>query len=425
MNRIIFILPFQNTVSPICVFLKMGIILVLLSENFKNNFMKTTLLKSIFVLLISALFMFAKCENRTLNEKTDQQTPSQLTEETPKIQVAILLDASNSMDGLINQAKARLWSIVNTLTTLKFNRETPTIEIALYMYGNDGLPASEGYIRQILPFTRDLDLISAKLFSITTNGGSEYCGTVIKHSLDHLDWDRSEKSMKLIYIAGNEPFTQGSINYRNVIGNAVEKGVFVNTIHCGTHEEGISGFWQDAAIRGKGKYFSINSNKEIRYIITPYDDMISQCNVRLNNTYIYYGTSGAAYYSNQSQQDQNAAQFSTANVVERTVSKSKKEVYDNSSWDVVDNVKKNSKFLEEVDKETLPKEYQNLTTDQLQKEIDKKILEREQIQKEIQELAIKRQAYIDQKMKEEKTEDDFGLAITTSIKEIAKIKGYE
>lgn len=387
--------------------------------------MKTTLLKSFMLILIITLFIFAKCENRTTDQKPDQLSLTHQSEETPKIQVAILLDASNSMDGLINQAKARLWSIVNTLTTLKYNKETPTIEIALYMYGNDGLPSSEGYIRQILPFTRDLDLISAKLFSITTYGGSEFCGTVIKHSLDHLDWDRSEKSMKLIYIAGNEPFTQGSVNYRNAVGNAVEKGVFVNTIHCGTHEEGISGFWQDAAIRGNGKYFSINSNKEIRYIITPYDDVISQCNVRLNNTYIYYGTMGAAYYSNQSQQDQNAAQFSTANVVERTVSKSKKEVYDNSSWDVVDNVKKNSKFLEEVDKETLPKEYQNLTTEQLQKEIDKKMKEREQIQKEIQDLSIKRQNYIDQKMKEEKTEDDFGLAINNSIKEFAKIKGYE
>lgn len=49
-----------------------------------------------------------------------------------KIQVAILLDTSSSMDGLIEQAKSRLWNIVNTLTTLKHNGKTPNIEIALY-----------------------------------------------------------------------------------------------------------------------------------------------------------------------------------------------------------------------------------------------------------------------------------------------------
>jgi len=49
-----------------------------------------------------------------------------------KIQVALLLDTSNSMDGLIEQAKSRLWNIVNTLTTLKYNGQTPNIEISLY-----------------------------------------------------------------------------------------------------------------------------------------------------------------------------------------------------------------------------------------------------------------------------------------------------
>ena len=42
----------------------------------------------------------------------------------------------------------------------------PKIQIALYEYGNDGLPSSEGYIRMVSGFTSDLDLISEKLFSL-------------------------------------------------------------------------------------------------------------------------------------------------------------------------------------------------------------------------------------------------------------------
>jgi len=34
----------------------------------------------------------------------------------PKIQAAILLDVSNSMDGLIDQAKNQLWNMVNVLS---------------------------------------------------------------------------------------------------------------------------------------------------------------------------------------------------------------------------------------------------------------------------------------------------------------------
>ena len=37
----------------------------------------------------------------------------------PFIKVALLLDTSNSMDGLIDQAKAQLWDIVNELSYAK------------------------------------------------------------------------------------------------------------------------------------------------------------------------------------------------------------------------------------------------------------------------------------------------------------------
>ena len=80
------------------------------------------------------------------------------------IMLALLLDTSNSMDGLIDQAKSQLWKIVNELAAAKTsNGSRPNITIALYEYGNDGLPALEGYIRQVSPFTQDLDVISEKI----------------------------------------------------------------------------------------------------------------------------------------------------------------------------------------------------------------------------------------------------------------------
>ena len=72
------------------------------------------------------------------------------------VKVALLLDTSNSMDGLINQAKAQLWDIVNEFTYAKCGNETrPSLEIALYEYGNDNLASNEGYIRQVIGFSSD------------------------------------------------------------------------------------------------------------------------------------------------------------------------------------------------------------------------------------------------------------------------------
>ena len=64
------------------------------------------------------------------------------------IMIALLLDTSNSMDGLIDQAKSQLWKIVNEVAAAKSgDGKQPNIKIALYEYGNDGLSSSEGYIR--------------------------------------------------------------------------------------------------------------------------------------------------------------------------------------------------------------------------------------------------------------------------------------
>jgi hypothetical protein len=46
-----------------------------------------------------------------------------------KIQIAILLDSSNSMDGLIDQARTQLWQIVNSLTKVTKDGKVPQLEV--------------------------------------------------------------------------------------------------------------------------------------------------------------------------------------------------------------------------------------------------------------------------------------------------------
>ena len=280
--------------------------------------MKTHVLKVITILFLSiSLNSFA---NNTKKEKIKSQT----------IKVALLLDTSNSMDGLINQAKAQLWEIVNELSYAKYGIKKPNLEIALYEYGNSSLPSEEGYIRQVLQFSSDLDEISEKLFSLKTNGGSEYCGQVIQTSLKELSWGKKKNDLRLIFIAGNEPFTQGKINYKEAITHAQEKDVIINTIFCGKYNNGISGKWQDGAKLGGGDYMTINHNKKIVHIVTPYDDEIIILNKRLNKTYIYYGVQGYSKYTNQRKQDANAMSLDKEVEVKRAISKRSK-LYANAS----------------------------------------------------------------------------------------------
>ncbi|NDV43318.1 vWA domain-containing protein [Flagellimonas sediminis] len=364
--------------------------------------------------------------NLKAQEKENTVLVTQSIVEKPSkhfVKIALLLDTSNSMDGLINQAKAQLWDIVNEFTHAKCGNDTrPSLQIALYEYGNDNLSSREGYIRQVLGFSDDLDEISEKLFSLTTNGGEEYCGEVIQTSLKQLDWGKNADDLKMIFIAGNEPFTQGKLNYRDAAANAKEKDVIVNTIFCGNFQQGISTEWKSGASLTGGEYMAIDHNQQVVHINTPYDDVIIKLNSKLNNTYISYGAMGYERKAQQSTQDLNAAELEEVVVVKRAVSKSSR-LYKNSQWDLVDAVEDDEAVLSKLKEDDLPKELQGKSKSEIKAYVEDKKAEREKIQKEIQELNAKREAYIAQSQKEEKGELE--NAMLSAIKSQASKKNMK
>jgi hypothetical protein len=310
------------------------------------------------------------------------------------IMIALLLDTSNSMDGLIDQAKSQLWKIVNEVAAAKSADGTqPNIKIALYEYGNEELASYEGYIRQVSALTQDLDVISEKLFSLNTNGGEEFCGQVIKTSLDELSWSASKDDLKMIFIAGNEDFKQGSVSYELACNAAKKKGVVVNTIYCGYLSDGINLGWNRGAELAGGAFMSIDQNNKTAYVPTPYDDLMGALNDKLNTTYVYYGASGEDRKEQQIMQDNNAASYGSANIAERSFCKSS-HAYKNSSWDLVDAMRENEKIIMEIKQEDLPKEMRSMSIEQRSTYIRQKSEERKKIQAEIQLMNKKRQEYI-------------------------------
>lgn len=390
--------------------------------NKKLRILKEKSLKGISLFLASLLLFNCTADIKADNHPVIAPTETEGKSDTKKIKIALLLDTSNSMDGLIEQAKSQLWTMVNELAKATCPDESkPSLEIALYEYGNDRLTPSEGYIHMVTPLTNDLDKISEDLFKLTTNGGSEFCGHVIQTSLNQLAWGSSNEDLQVIFIAGNEPFTQGTIDYRKACAQAKAKNVVVNTIYCGNFDAGVSELWKNGADLTGGSYMSIDHNKKTVYIESPYDDQITNLNINLNNTYIYYGSKGEQQKLKQVEQDANSEKYGKQNSVNRTISKSS-HVYTNSSWDLVD-AKKQNIDITKVEKQSLPKELQGMTDAQLKAYIDQKEKERGEINKQIQELKVKREEYVKNKAKEEagnsQTLDD---VMMKAVREQAKSK---
>ena len=381
---------------------------------------------SVKFLMLSLLTLSLSCHAKTA-KKTALNEPILLTQNTHNpnkqfIKVAILLDTSNSMDGLIDQAKAQLWEIVNELSYARCDNDRPNLQISIYEYGNDNLNSDEGFIHQVLPFSDDLDEISKQLFSLTTRGGNEYCGQVIQTSLDQLKWGNNPDDLKLIFIAGNEPFTQGKTSYKDAATNAREKDVTINTIFCGDYNQGISTYWKNGADLTNGEYMAINHNHATVHIASPYDSQILHLNHKLNNTYVAYGSQGRKKLQLQKEQDDNAQGYSEANAVSRTISKSS-HLYKNSSWDLVDaESDKNFKY-EGLQQDELPQELKGKTKAEIQTFIESKRKDCKTIQNQIQELNAKRKVYVSKQQKNDK--NNLENAMMNAIKTQAQNKNYK
>jgi hypothetical protein len=346
-------------------------------------------------------------------------------DERPLVQLALLLDTSNSMDGLIAQAKTQLWQIVNEFIAAKQDGKAPKVEVALYEYGNDGLPGEKGHVRLVSELTDDLDKISESLFALKTNGGSEYCGWVIRDAVRDLKWNSSSKVYKAIFIAGNEEFTQGPVKYAPSCKGAVEQGIVVNTIHCGDSVSGVNGKWQDGAKLADGKFMTIETNAQLAHVDAPQDKKIAELNAKLNDTYYAYGLRGAEGKKRQMEQDGNAALSPAAPSVKAARAKTKSSGnYSNASWDVIDAVKDGKIDLSKVKDEDLPEEIRAIPADKRVEFIAAKQKERAEIQSDLRRLSDERDKYVASQIKDQKGGQRLEQAVSSAVRDQAAKKAF-
>jgi len=387
--------------------------------------------------LLAAICIPAVAETQkkvVVTVETSQNSPSDSAKppfsgKRASVDVALLLDTSNSMDGLINQAKSQLWTIVQQFAKAKKEGQTPVLRVALFEYGNTGLPATEGYLRQVVQLTDNLDELSEALFSLTTSGGDEYCGQVIDEAITRLAWSEEPNGYKAIFIAGNEPFTQGSVNYRDACKRAIEKGIVVNTIHCGRREEGIRGKWQDGARIAEGDFFNIDQDRAVVQIKCPQDEIIIRLNAELNKTYLWYGSPERrrSYSESQVAQDSNAQTASPAVAASRGITKSG-ALYRNVNRDLVDTLQENESILQEVEEKHLPEPLQELEPDERKAYVERMASKRKELQKKIKALAAEREAYLAKERRRQADESGsatLGDAVSQAVQKQLVAAGFE
>ncbi len=336
------------------------------------------------------------------------------------VDLAICLDTSGSMEGLIDSARQSIWAIVNDLALAQ---PTPNLRIALMTFGNDGHKAENGWVKVDLGLTNDLDEVSRLLFAQKTNGGTEYVGRVVKSALDNLEWTTTPGALKLIVVAGNESADQDqTFPFRTQCSRAIGEGIMINSIYCGNPSGAEAAAWREVASLADGQFHAIDQNGTVA-LQSPFDKQISSLSISLNKTYVPYGTKGKAGQRNQIVQDKNAVAMNSQAAVQRAQSKAG-AIY-NCSWDLVDMCRLKQVELAKVEVKDLPANMQKMTLPQRQKHLDAMGKQRDKLRKEITLMGSKRSAWAKTEMKKRNIDGNqaFEHAVRSAVRAQAEKKG--
>lgn len=355
----------------------------------------------------------------------DARSEEKPASERATVDVALCLDVSGSMRGLIDSAKIKLWEIVNDIGKIK---PTPNLRVALYSFGHSTYDAQAGWVRKEIDLTVDLDAVYQKLNALTINGGTELVARVSRDAIEQQKWSEDARALKLIFVCGNESANQDkTVSLEEVAKNAKAKGIVVNTIYCGPATGRDAPSWQELSKLAGGQYASIDQNRNVlAQINTPQDRKLAELSAELNKTYIAYGGADAdKAKENQLRQDANARQLGGQAEATRAAAKAG-GLYRNARWDLVDRIKNDAKFdIKKLPEDQLCEEMKKMKPEEREKYVKDMLKKREEIQKAIQNLSKERDAYIQAEIKKNPSSADraFDEAVRKAIRDQAEAKG--
>ncbi|HET9478204.1 MAG TPA: vWA domain-containing protein [Pyrinomonadaceae bacterium] len=347
--------------------------------------------------------------------------PVALNPPAARLEMVFVLDTTGSMGGLIEGAKQRIWGIVNEV----MQASDSSVRIGLVAYRDRG----DQYVTQVLPLTEDLDKVYTTLMDYKAAGGGdgpEDVRTALAEGLYKAGWSNAAPDVsQIIFLVGDAPPHD---DYRDTTDTlttaamAVQKGIIVNTIQCGSSVD-TTRAWQAIAQRGNGQYFAIAYNGGVQTISTPYDEELGELASRLGATFLAYGFGGAADAEARRAEVAASAAAVEGRVMhalpsakaERALNKVlSKEAY---VGDLLQSIENGSVKLESVKVADLPAELQTLDPAERQAEIEKRLALRRDIRAQIMSLSKQRDAFVAEERKKSSKKDGFDAVVSKTLKE--------
>jgi hypothetical protein len=337
----------------------------------------------------------------------------------PKIEVVFCLDTTGSMTGLIDGAKAKIWSICNQIAG---GKPTPDLKVGLVAYRDKG----DVYITQVHDLTDDLDHVHAKLKTFRAEGGGdipEHVNQALYDAVHKIKWSKDNKTLRIIFLVGDAPPHMDypdDVKYPVTCQEACKRGIIINTIQCGNDAD-CTKYWKDICKRAEGSFVQISQSGGVVSIATPFDKELAKINSEMTRKTLVFGD--AKMRDGGKAKLAEARALAPGAAADRAGFAGKTGIA--ASYDLIEAIKAKRVKLEDIKEAELPEELKKLKTVAERRTYLVRIeKERDDLNKKAADLDGKRNAYIKQELaKKGKGKNAFDNQVLEMLRKQAKKHG--
>jgi hypothetical protein len=307
----------------------------------------------------------------------DPPAPPPQQQRAPRVEVVFALDTTGSMEGLIDGAKRKIWSIASYIASAQ---PKPEVRIGLVAYRDRG----DAYVT-----------LFKHLSSFRADGGGdtpEHVAKALYDAVERTSWSQDGQVVKIVYLVGDAPphtdYDDG-YDYKAIARKAARRGIHVNTILCGDdHDAKLA--WLEIAHAGHGEYASIAQSGGVAHVDTPYDDKLAALNRRLAGTALGYGAHGHEVAAKAAA----AAAAPAAVAADRAAFAARNNLAVSGEGDLLNDVATGKAKLGGMPAASLPAPMQAMSPTAQKAYVAEKQAERAKVIEEINSLAGKRDAFL-------------------------------
>jgi hypothetical protein len=330
------------------------------------------------------------------------------------------------MEGLIQAAKEKIWSIASTMASAQ---QAPRIRMGLVAYRDRG----DSYVTEIVDLSEDLDSMYARLMDLQADGGGdgpESVNQALYDAVHKVSWTQGKDAYKAVFLVGDAPphmDYQDDVKYPQTLAVAASQGIVVNAIQCGQGQS-TRQQWQQIARLGQGNYFQVEQSGSAVAIVTPFDRTLAELSKELDETRIYYGTE-----SEKEARQQKVDAAAKLHDESSDASRARRAAFNASpsgarnllgEGELVDDVASGRVDIADLPPQSLPAPMQSMKPEDRRALIDQTAERRGELQQRIEVLAEQRSHYLKKQISElGGAEDSLDHQIYSAVREQAEAKG--